>query len=73
MITNKHSFERLNKTLKSLMKEELCHTSICITFNFKFNISTDKYVADSINLLKDAGIDFKSLNDFGINPLQFAD
>ena len=42
-------------------------------FNFKFNISTDKYCADSINLLKDAGIDFKSLNDFGINPLQFAD
>lgn len=42
-------------------------------FNFKFNQGTDKYVADSINLQKDAGIDFKNLTEFGIDPLAFAD
>lgn len=42
-------------------------------FNFKFNLQLDLYVADSINLLKDAGIDFKNLTEFGIDPVQFAE
>jgi len=42
-------------------------------FNFQFNLQNDKYVAESINLLKDAGIEFKNLTEFGIDPIQFAD
>lgn len=42
-------------------------------FNFKFNLQLDLYVADSINLLKDAGIDFKNQTEFGIDPIQFAE
>ena len=42
-------------------------------FNFKFNLQLDLFVNDSINLLKDAGIDFKNLTEFGIDPVQFAE
>lgn len=42
-------------------------------FNLNFNMLTDKYNADSINLLKEAGINFDEMSEHGIDPMVFAD
>lgn len=41
-------------------------------FNFRFNLSTDLYAQDSIDLLTQAGIDFKKHEEYGIDPHYFA-
>lgn len=42
-------------------------------FNMKFNLTTEKYAAESINLLKEAGIDFDQLALKGIPEMRFAE
>jgi CCR4-NOT transcription complex subunit 7/8 len=42
-------------------------------FNLKFDLNTDKFANESINLLKEAGIDFDQLAMKGIPELRFAD
>ncbi|XP_046394509.1 CCR4-NOT transcription complex subunit 7 [Ischnura elegans] len=42
-------------------------------FNFKFNLSQDMYAQDSIDLLRDSGIQFNKLEEEGIDPLDFAE
>ncbi len=42
-------------------------------FNLKFDLTAEKFAADSINLLKEAGIDFNELSIKGIPELRFAD
>jgi len=42
-------------------------------FNLKFDLEQDTHAKESINLLKEAGIDFDQLNLKGIQDLKFAD
>lgn len=42
-------------------------------FNFKFNLATDMYASDSIELLQKSGIDFQRLSVHGIDPSRFAE
>ncbi|XP_077589004.1 CCR4-NOT transcription complex subunit 7 isoform X1 [Stigmatopora nigra] len=42
-------------------------------FNFKFNLTEDMYAQDSIELLTTAGIQFKKLEEEGIESLYFAE
>lgn len=42
-------------------------------FNLRFDLKTDLYSADSISMLKEAGIKFEELAEKGIDPLMFAD
>ncbi|KAJ1620025.1 CCR4-NOT transcription complex subunit 7 [Pavlovales sp. CCMP2436] len=42
-------------------------------FNFKFSLNEDLYAQDSIELLTQAGIDFKKHDVQGISPLYFAE
>jgi len=42
-------------------------------FNFKFDLENDDHAKESINLLKEAGIDFEQLNSRGIHDLRFAE
>lgn len=42
-------------------------------FNLKFDLENDTHAKDSINLLKEAGIDFDQLNLKGIETMRFAD
>lgn len=40
-------------------------------FNFKFNLNTDMYAQDSIDLLQKAGLDFNKCEEIGIEPREF--
>lgn len=42
-------------------------------FNFKFNINSDMFAQDSIDLLKNSGIQFDKHEDEGIDPYEFAE
>jgi CCR4-NOT transcription complex subunit 7/8 len=42
-------------------------------FNFKFSLQSDVYAPDSIELLKNGGIDFDLLSTHGIDPQHFAE
>ena len=42
-------------------------------FNFKFNINSDMFAQDSIDLLKNSGIQFDKHEDEGIDPYDFAE
>ena len=42
-------------------------------FNFKYDISKEKYCPKSFRLLENAGIDFEKLKKFGINHNKFAE
>lgn len=42
-------------------------------FNFQFDLSQDIYATDSIYLLQNAGIQFERLEDYGIEPIVFAE
>lgn len=42
-------------------------------FNFKFNINTDMFAQDSIDLLKNSGIQFDKHEEDGIDPYDFAE
>lgn len=42
-------------------------------FNLRFDLKTDQYSAESIAMLKEAGIRFEDLAERGIDPLYFAD
>lgn len=42
-------------------------------FNFKFSLTDDLYAQDSIDLLTQAGIDFKKHEEHGISPVYFAE
>lgn len=42
-------------------------------FNFKFSLKDDLYAQDSIDMLTQAGIDFKKHDVQGISPLYFAE
>jgi CCR4-NOT transcription complex subunit 7/8 len=42
-------------------------------FNFKFNLNSDMYAQDSINLLSRSGIDFKTHEQKGIDPAVFGE
>lgn len=42
-------------------------------FNFTFNLGDDMYAPDSIQLLKDSGIDFKRNEDEGIDVDYFGE
>lgn len=42
-------------------------------FNFKFNLTEDMYAQDSIDLLNNSGIQFKRLEEEGIEPNDFAE
>ncbi|XP_032594046.1 CCR4-NOT transcription complex subunit 7 isoform X2 [Drosophila grimshawi] len=42
-------------------------------FNFKFSLTKDMYAHDSIELLHNAGIQFKKHEEDGINPTDFAE
>ncbi len=44
----------------------------CWQFNFRFSIDSDPYDVSSINLLKEAGIDFERLSRDGIDILRFS-
>jgi CCR4-NOT transcription complex subunit 7/8 len=60
---------------RSALGNSTCYTTYSkSTKNFHsiFN-RNDKYVSESINLLKDAGIEFKNLTEFGIDPIAFGD
>lgn len=45
----------------------------CWQFNFKFSLSDDIFAQDSIELLKNSGIDFDKLNKFGIDIEYFGE
>lgn len=51
-------------------KPELCDTW---QFNLNFDVTKDKSHPESINLLKEAGIDFEELAEHGIDPMMFSD
>lgn len=42
-------------------------------FNLRFDLTTDYHAADSIAMLKEAGINFEELAERGIDPYHFAD
>lgn len=42
-------------------------------FNLNFNLSTEKYQKESIQLLCDAGINFEELSNHGIDIMHFSD
>ncbi|XP_055312837.1 CCR4-NOT transcription complex subunit 7 isoform X2 [Sitodiplosis mosellana] len=42
-------------------------------FNFKFNIQEDMYAQDSIDLLRNSGIQFNKHEEEGIDPMDFAE
>jgi CCR4-NOT transcription complex subunit 7/8 len=42
-------------------------------FNLKFDLKTDRFSASSIELLKNAGINFNNLLEFGIEPIRLAE
>jgi len=42
-------------------------------FNFKYNLAEDMYAQDSIDLLQNSGIQFKKLEEEGIEPNDFAE
>ncbi|CAG7717189.1 unnamed protein product [Allacma fusca] len=42
-------------------------------FNFRFNLKTDLNARDSINLLKNSGVQFDRLQSEGIDPLDFCE
>lgn len=42
-------------------------------FNLRFNIESDKHNPDSIAILRDAGINFEMMGDYGIDPMVFGD
>lgn len=42
-------------------------------FNLKYDLNTEKYAKDSINLLQEAGINFDQLKERGIPDIRFAD
>lgn len=42
-------------------------------FNFKFNINSDMFAQDSIDLLKNSGIQFDKHEEEGIDPYEFAE
>jgi CCR4-NOT transcription complex subunit 7/8 len=42
-------------------------------FNFKFDLKEDQYSADSITMLKEAGIKFEDFHDSGIDGIRFAE
>lgn len=42
-------------------------------FNLQFDLATDFHAADSISMLKEAGINFQELAEKGIDPFYFAD
>lgn len=42
-------------------------------FNFQFDIENDRYSEESLNLLKNSGINFNNLKENGINQKEFAD
>jgi len=42
-------------------------------FNFKFNLNTENYARDSIEMLKEAGIRFEEFNENGIDSIRFAE
>ncbi|KAH8927370.1 CAF1-domain-containing protein [Atractiella rhizophila] len=44
----------------------------CWQFNFKFDLESDMYLADSINLLTNSGLDFERHRTHGIEPDDFA-
>lgn len=47
-----------------------CH---CFQFNFKFSLTADMYAQDSIDLLKESGIDFARHEDEGIDVHRFGE
>jgi CCR4-NOT transcription complex subunit 7/8 len=51
------------------------HPDGCVSwqFNFKFNLQEDMYAQDSIDLLKDAGIDFERHENEGIDVQYFGE
>lgn len=42
-------------------------------FNFRFNLASDVYAPDSIELLRNGGIDFDLLSNHGIDPQHFSE
>lgn len=42
-------------------------------FNFEFNLDTDMYARESINLLREARLDFEKHKENGVSSLKFAD
>ncbi len=45
----------------------------CWQFNFKFSLSGDVYAQDSIELLKESGIDFEKFEEYGIDIQYFGE
>ena len=54
-------------------KGEMDPEACCWQFNFRFSTEVDMYAEDSINLLKEAGIPFKKLEEKGIDRQNFAE
>lgn len=49
-------------------------TGICTwQFNLKFDVNKDRSAESSIELLRNAGISFNNLQEFGIDPIKMAD
>ncbi|KAF5330267.1 hypothetical protein D9758_014459 [Tetrapyrgos nigripes] len=42
-------------------------------FNFRFSVDDDMYAPESINLLRDSGLDFQRHTEYGISPNDFAE
>ncbi|KAH7106915.1 CAF1-domain-containing protein [Auriculariales sp. MPI-PUGE-AT-0066] len=42
-------------------------------FNFRFNLAEDMFAPESVDLLKTAGLDFQRHEEFGIDPVHFAE
>merc|ERR1711935_417969 len=42
-------------------------------FNLKFDVNKDRSAESSIELLRNAGISFNNLQEFGIDPIKMAD
>lgn len=59
----------------ALVDEKGEHPDDCVAwqFNFKFNLQEDMYAQDSIDLLKEAGIDFKRHETEGIDVNYFGE
>jgi len=59
----------------ALVNEKGDHPDDCVAwqFNFKFNLQEDMYAQDSIDLLKEAGIDFKRHETEGIDVNYFGE
>lgn len=73
---------RVNVDLLNIIQLGLCFMdengkmdteASCWQFNFKFSTEIDMYAEDSINLLKEAGIPFKTLEEKGIDRQTFAE